>query len=144
MASGIYDDFKEDLMDASVNLSAGQDVLRVALMDNAHAFTASNSVWANVLANEITGTNYTANGEILTYVGPGTGISVAANTATWDADDSTWLTATFTAYHAVIYDTSNASPANSLVCSIDFGGAQAVAVGTFTIEWNSSGIISLT
>ena len=53
MASGIYDDFKEDLMVASVNLAVGQDVLRVALMDNVHTFVASDSVWANVLGNEI-------------------------------------------------------------------------------------------
>lgn len=137
MASGIYDDFKEDLMVASVNLAVGQDVLRVALMDNVHTFVASDSVWANVLGNEITGTNYVANGEILANQA----VSVAANTATFDGDDVTWLTATFTAYHAVIYDVTNT---NSLVCTIDFGGAQSVAAGTFTIEWNSSGIISLT
>jgi hypothetical protein len=65
---------------------------------------------------------------------------MASNTATFDATDTSWTTATFTAYHAVIYDTTNTS---SLICSIDFGGAQTVTSGTFTIEWNSSGIISL-
>ena len=48
--------------------------------------------------------------------------------------------ATFTAYHAVIYDTS---VSNDLIASIDFGGAKAVVAGTFTIQWDAAGIITL-
>jgi hypothetical protein len=68
-------------------------------------------------------------------------VSLATSTATFDGDDETWTLATFAAFHVVLYSATNGS---SLICSIDFGGAQSVSGGTFTIEWNSSGIISLT
>jgi hypothetical protein len=136
MASGIYDVFKVDLMDASVNIASGGDTLQVALLDNSHAFTASDTVWGSISANEIAGTGYSAGGETLANQT----VSLASNTATFDGDDTSWTSATFTCYHAAIYDSTNTS---SLICSIDFGGAQTVTAGTFTIEWNANGIISL-
>jgi len=136
MASGVYDDFKVDLMDGSVDIANGGDTIDCALLDNSHAFTASDNVWGDVSGNEISGTGYVAGGETLANQA----VSMAANTATFDADDTLWTTATFTCYHAVLYDTTNTS---SLICSIDFGGAQSVTAGTFTIEWNANGIISL-
>ena len=42
---------------------------------------------------------------------------------------------------AVIYDTTVTS---DLICSIDFGGAQTVTTGTFTIQWATEGILNLT
>jgi len=30
-----------------------------------------------------------------------------------------------------------------LICSFDFGGEKVVTAGTFTIEWNAAGIITL-
>jgi hypothetical protein len=136
MASGIYDDFKVDLMDGSVDISNGGDTIKCGLLDNSHSFTASDSVWGDISANEISGTGYTAGGATLANQA----VSMAANTATFDADDVSWTSASFTCYHAVIYDVTNTS---SLICSIDFGGAQTVTSGTFTIEWNANGIISL-
>ena len=137
MASGIYDCFKEDLMVADVNLGTGGDTLKVALLDNSHAFDATDTVWSDISANEISGTGYTAGGATLASQA----VAVASNTAAFDAADTSWTTATITAYHAVIYDTTNT---NSLICSIDFGGAQTATTGTFTIEWNANGIVSLT
>jgi hypothetical protein len=134
MAS-IYDDFKEDLLDGSVDLD--NDTFKCALLDNSHSFSASDSTWADISANEISGTGYTAGGATLASLT----IAVASNIARWDAADVSWTTATFSAYHAVIYDTSNS---DSLVCSIDLGGEQSVVAGTFSIEWSSGGILSLT
>jgi hypothetical protein len=61
-------------------------------------------------------------------------------TTKWDATDAAWTEATFTAYHAVLWDDT---AADSLICSIDFGGAKTVASGTFTIQWHADGIITL-
>jgi hypothetical protein len=134
MASGIYDVFKVDLMDASVNIASGGDTLQCALYDNSHSFTAGDTIYT--VTNEISGTGYVAGGETMT----GQTVSLAANTATFDATDTAWTTATFTCYHAVIYDSTNT---NSLIANIDFGGAQSVTAGTFTIVWNVLGIITL-
>jgi hypothetical protein len=135
MASGIYTTFKEYAGDATVDLDG--HTFNVCLMTTTHAFAAANSIWANVSANEISGTGYTAGGLAMTVTWSASGTSMK-----WDAVDSSWATASFTAYHAVIIDDSHASKA--LVCSIDFGGAQTVSAGTFTIQWNSDGILLVT
>ena len=132
MPSGIYTTFKEYAGDATVDLDG--HTFNVCLMAVGHAFSAANSIWANVSANEITGTGYTAGGLAMTITWSASGTQMK-----WDAVDSSWTVASFTAYHAVIIDDSHASKA--LVCSIDFGGAQVVSAGTFTIQWNADGIL---
>lgn len=135
MASGIYTVFKEDLMTKTVNLGSGGDTIKVGLMNNSHSFSAANAVWGDVSANEASGTNYTAGGATL-----GTQTVTAGATTKWDAADTSWATVTITAYHAVLYDTTNTS---SLICSFDFGGAKTATAGTFTIQWDAAGIITL-
>jgi hypothetical protein len=135
MASGIYERFKANLMNKIVDLEA--DTIQVALMDNVHAFDATDNVWADVSANEMTGTGYTADGVVLA-----SGTVTQAATTKFDGNDSAWTTATFTAYHAVLWD--NTTAADDLICSFDFGGAKTVTAGTFTIQWHANGIITLT
>lgn len=136
MASGIYTAFKEDLMTKAVNLGTGGDTIKVGLLNDSHAFNAAHAAWSDVSTNELAGTGgYTTGGATL-----GSQAVTAGTTTKWDAADTAWSSATFTAYHAVIYDTTNT---NSLICSIDFGGAQTVTSGTFTIQWHADGIITL-
>ena len=132
MASGIYNRFKANLMNGVVDLEA--DTINVALYDNSHAFTATDTDYTTT--NELaTAGGYTQGGQALA----GKAVTEAATTY-WDATDASWTSATFTAYHAVIYDVT---ASNDLICSIDFGGAQTVTSGTFTIQWHANGIISL-
>ena len=132
MASGIYSRFKANLMNKVVDLEG--DTIKVTLYDNSHSFTASD-------------TDYTTNNELATTGGYTQGGKTLASkavteavTTKWDAADVAWTSATFTAYHAVIYDST---AGNDLIASIDFGGAKTVAAGTFTIQFDSSGIITL-
>ena len=132
MASGIYNRFKANLMNKVVDLEA--DTVNVALYDNSHAFTAADTVYTST--NELaTAGGYTQTGAALA----GKAVTEAATTK-WDATDTSWTSATFSAYHAVVYDTT---AANNLICSIDFGGVQTVSSGTFTIQWDAAGIITL-
>lgn len=134
MASGIYTQFLADLMNKVVDLEA--DTIKVALLDDSHSFTNSNTTWADVSANEVSATGYTAGGATLASKA----VTEAATTK-WDANDVVWtITGTLTAYHAVIYDTT---ASDNLIASIDFGGAKTATDGTFTITWNASGIITL-
>lgn len=135
MASGIYERFKANLMNKIVDLEA--DTIQVALMDNVHVFSATDNVWTDVSANEISGTGYTANGAVLASA-----TVTQAATTKFDGNDSAWTTATFTAYHAVLWDNTVAT--DDLICSFDFGGAKTVTAGTFTIQWHANGIITLT
>ena len=134
MASGVYYRFKANLMNKEVDLEA--DTIKVALMDSSHSFSGAHNVWADVSANEISGTGYTASGAALANKA----VTQAATTK-FDADDVEWTSSSFTAAHAVIHDTSLA--ASDLICSIDFGGDQTVANGTFTLQFDTDGIITL-
>ncbi len=136
MASGIYERFKANLMNKIVDLEA--DVIKVSLMDNVHAFTATNNVWTDVSANELpTAGNYTAGGATLA----GAAVTQAATTK-FDGTDTAWTSATFSAYHAVVWDDTVGT--DDLICSFDFGGIKTVTAGTFTIQWHANGIITLT
>ena len=132
MASGVYNRFKANLMNKVVDLEA--DTIKIALYDTNHSFTATDTTYTTT--NELTTTGgYTQGGMTLANAA----VTEAATTK-WDADDTAWTSATFTAFHAVIYD-STAS--DNLIASIDFGGGKTVAAGTFTIQYDSSGIITL-
>jgi len=140
MASGIYTQFKTEVMKKTLDLV--NDTVKVALMNNTHAFTVANIGWAAVSANEITGTGYTAGGQAL--AGKAVTQDDVDNEGVFDANDISWTGATFSAYHAVIYDDTPISPADPLICSIDFGGVQTVTSGTFTIQWATEGIVNIT
>jgi len=132
MASGVYNRFKANLMNKVVDLEA--DTINVALYDDSHAFSAGDTTYTTT--NELsTAGGYTQGGSALS----GKAVTEAATTK-WDATDHAWTSATFTAYHAVIYDSTASS---NLICSIDFGGAKTVSAGTFTIIWDDDGIITL-
>ena len=134
MASGMYNRFKANLMNKECDLEA--DVIKVMLLDDSHGFTATHNQKSEIVANEISGTGYTAGGAALASKAVTQGASTK-----WDAADVEWTTATFTAYHAVIYDDDLAS--DDLIASIDFGGAKSVSAGTFKIQWHVNGIITL-
>ncbi|MCH7827479.1 MAG: hypothetical protein IIC75_05855, partial [Bacteroidetes bacterium] len=131
-----------NLFNKLVDLKNGGDTIKVALMDNVHTFDPDDNTFADVSANELlsSGTGYTSGGE--TLANQAVTQDDANDLAKYDADDVQWTTVTFTAYHAVIYDDTWAG--DDLIGSIDFGGAKAVTGGTFTIAWNSNGIIKLT
>jgi len=95
------------------------------------------STVADVSANEVSGTGYTAGGAALA------GLTIGASSnakAYWDADDVTWSTATITARHCVLYNVTNG---NKLICSFDFTEDKSSSGGDFKIQWSTSGIISL-
>ncbi len=133
-ASGVYEGWFHDLAAKAVDMDS--DTFKVALLDDNHSFTSTDDTWADVSANEVSATGYTAGGGTLDNPS-----ITEADPFKWDADDETWtITGSMTAYHAVIYDTSNS---DSLVCSIDFGEEKTATDGDFKITWNASGIITI-
>lgn len=136
MASGIYNRFKANVFNKIVDLEA--DVIQVSLLDNSHSFSATDNVWTDVSTNELpTSGGYTAGGATLA------GAAVTqSGTTKFDGTDTTWTSATFSAYHAVLWDDTVGT--DDLICSFDFGGVKTVTSGTFTIQWHVNGIITLT
>lgn len=158
MASFVYNQFKAELMNGTYRFDkdvganqpvssatpSGADTIKVALMATGHSGSNSTNVgWSSVSSNEMTntsGTAYTSPGKDLSTVE----VSQESTHGKLDAADISWTSATFTAFYAVLYDTTPTSPADPLICSIDFGGGQQVTNGTFTIQWAAGGILTIT
>lgn len=136
MASGIYNTFKSEVMQEQHDLDS--DSIKVMLLDDNHSFNAAHDIASAVSGNEISGTGYTAGGAALTSLSVST--DNTDNEGVFDAANVSWTNATFSAYHAVVY---NATNGNKLICSIDFDGAQSPSNQTFTITWAAEGILNL-
>ena len=134
MASGMYNRFKANLMNKVLDLEA--DTIIVILLDNSHAFNAAHNNLTDVSANELAAAGgYTQQDKELA----GKAVTQAATTK-WDGTDVQWAAATFSAWHAVLYDET---ASDDLIASIDFGGQKTVTAGTFKIQWHANGIITL-
>jgi len=141
MASFVSNIFKSNVLTKKVNLASGGDTIKVALYDNSYDLTATSVDYSTT--NELaTAGGYTQGGATL---GSQTLTPVDGSSATikFDAADTAWTSATFTAYYALLYDTTVHATDDNLICSIDFGGAKTVSAGTFTIIWDADGIITL-
>ena len=93
--------------------------------------------WAS---NEIpNGSGYTTGGNLLTGT---TYVAGAAGLTTFDATDTPWTSATFSLVRGcLIY--ADALAGNNGIIAINFGAAYSVTAGTFTIQWNLSGIFTI-
>ena len=91
------------------------------------AATINSETTAYTTQDEITGTGYTAGGEILA---PTIGSDTSNNAAYVTFANVTWSPASFTAAGALIYN----STTNASVAVLSFGG-QKTASTTFTIEF---------
>ena len=109
---GLTNSFKQEMLQAGQNLAT--DTLRMAL------YTAFSDIGPETTAyttsNEVTGTGYTAGGELVT----GATISTDTQTGTVyvNFDNVSWPGANFTARGALIY---NVTQANKSVAVLDFG-----------------------
>jgi len=134
VASGCYNIFKGGLMAGQYSLTV--DTTKCILMNTVHAFTNTHTVYNSVTTNELTSAGgYLTGGVVLASLA-----IVNSGTSTWDAADVSWTSSTFSAAHAVLFDSTTG---NSLICSIDFGGAKEVSAGTFSLVWNGTGIITV-
>lgn len=139
MADVIYNGFKAKIMDGSINL--GTDTIKVALVTSAYIPDQDLHVFFSSVTNEVTGTGYTAGGATLTT--KTVTQDNIGNKGVFDADDVSWTTSTITARGAVIYKSTGVAGTSPLVAYIDFGADKVSTAGTFTIQWNASGIVNL-
>jgi hypothetical protein len=99
------------------------DVIKIALYSGDANLNADTTVYS--ATNEITGTGYTAGGEIMT----GVTVNTSGYTAYVDFDNVVWNPGIFTARCALIY---NSSKGNKSVAVLDFG-SDKTSTSTFTI-----------
>jgi hypothetical protein len=120
------------------DLDLDSDTFKVALVSSSYTFDSTDTQWADMSANEISGTGYTAGGETLTSV------TVSA-AGVFDAADTVWSTATITMRRAILYASGTfGSLTNPVMISYlldDTPADVVVSAADFTLVWNASGII---
>ena len=112
--------FKKELYQAIHDLST--DTIKIALYTGNASLDASTTVYS--ATNEVSGTGYTAGGQVMT----GVAVSSSGYTAYANWNNVVW-TAALTARCALIY---NASKGNKSVAVLDFG-SDKTSTTTFTI-----------
>lgn len=123
LAQTLTTSFKLQLPQAVHNLLT--NTIKLALYTGAANLDATTTVYST--NNEITGTGYTAGGNILT----GATISADSNGVVYiNFNNSTWNPAAFTTRAGLIY---NASQSNKSVAVLDFG-ADKTCTTSFTVQ----------
>jgi hypothetical protein len=117
------------------------DTIKVALLLNTYTPDVDlHDFYNDVSPFETSGTLYTAGG--VTLGGKTLTYDNATNETRLDANDAVWGPgASFTAYFAVVYKDTGAAATSPIMGYVDFGGVQTVTLGTFTIQWNATGVI---
>jgi hypothetical protein len=129
------------------------DTFKLALYDSSASIDANTTAYSTT--NEVTGSNYSAGGEVLTNLGVVTSENTASSGVGFtDFSDLTFSNVTVTARGALIYNTtpsadSNAGTTltNAAVAVLDFGSDKSSTDGDFTIIFptasNSAAIIRI-
>jgi hypothetical protein len=121
--------FKVGILSADFDFDTGTtQVFKIALFTSAATLSAATTAYST--SNEVTGTGYSAGGNILTVSQVPTS---SGTTAFIDFADTTWSTATITARGALIYLANGTT--NPAVAVLDFGGDKTSTAGNFTIQF---------
>ncbi len=131
---------KADLMSGNIDLDSAP--IYCMLCTSSYVPSASHAKRSDV-TNEVIGTGYTTGGVQLT----GCTVTVAGGVAKFTANNPSWDNSTITARYAVIFQRVGpdmSTPQDDpLIAILDFGADVSSTIGTFTVQFNPSGIISL-
>jgi hypothetical protein len=145
MATGdvtIFEEVSEMIGEETFNFES--DTLKLGLIDNTTPPTAADATprWADYSGNEVsTAGGYTANGETLASVT----YTEADGVATLDADNVSLSQdgSGFTdAYWGIIYDDTATN--DEAIGFVELGGPVSEQAGPVAINWNASGIMTVT
>ncbi len=140
MASAIYNEYKKEIG----NIAWDSANIRVMLVDNTYTLDIdahSNKDDIDSLTVEVSGTGYTADGELLSNK------AIARDdTNDWskyDADDVTWASSTITARGAIVYLDTGTPATSTLIAYVDFVTDKSSSAGDFIIQWHTDGVFRL-
>ena len=117
MADVIYNSFKRDIMNGSIDLDT--DTINVMLVTSTYTPNQDAHTKRSDVTNEVSGTGYSAGGAAL--AGKAVTVDNTDNEGVFDANDLTWSTSTITARGAVLYKArGGASSADELILPLTF------------------------
>lgn len=142
MASKAYGQFIGKALNKEIDWDT--DDIKVMLVSSSYSPNQDTHDYLDdVVANEVSGTGYTAGGISLT--GKTNVYDAGSNTIVLDAADVTWANSTITARYAIIYNNSGVTAATKpLIAYVDFVSDQSSTAGNFTITWDPAGIVRAT
>ena len=121
------------------DLNAGGTVVKCMLLTSSYTPNQETDVKkADIVANEVSGTGYTAGGATLANKA----VTEATRVTKFDGDDVQWTESTITARYAVLYD--DTSTDDLLLIWVDFGANKSSENGTFKLQFNAGGIFAIT
>lgn len=149
MSSVLYNNFKKlELSGNAISwMNSGIYVMLVSGSYNpSTTLYKTHTVTGDIGAHEVVDANgsYTKGGAQLTSKAVGVGSPAGTDVAYCDAADVTWANTSLTASGAVIYQSGSTAALNYLIAWLDFGGNKTSSNGSFTISWNTAGIINNT
>jgi hypothetical protein len=142
----LYGPSMKNIVNGSIaNMAATGTDIKLALMTSAHSFTQSHEFWSSVSANEVSTALGSTSGH---YSSKSLTAKTVANTSTrvttFDSSNVSFgSTVSMYAYHAVLYYNS-ASTNKPLISSINFGQKEESVDGNYAVNWNASGIFTIT
>ena len=130
--------FRQSLALETITLSA--DTFTIALMynyipDNTSSTLKKITNWSQVSSYEALGTNYTA----ADLSGSSVGTVTATDTVYWDGNNITWNNITTTTDGLCVYRSSD----GLVVGFVEFSQDYAPVNGTFSIGWNTLGLMNI-
>lgn len=151
MAAGnwtAYQAGKLAITKAQIDLSSTTNIFCVLAGTGYTPTVNTDATYADVSANEVTGTGYTAGGAVL----PSDTDTATSGTVKWTSGAVSWSSSTVTAKYAVLIYRASAGSASStdkLIAYCDLntaGGSSTISTtnGTLTVTMNASGIATLT
>jgi hypothetical protein len=117
------------------------DTIRVSLHTATYAPNQDTHTFFSDTTNEIVGTGYTAGGVALGT--KSTSYDSTTNETRLIAANAQWTAASFTAAFAVVYKDTGTGATSPLLGYVDFGGNETVTSGTFTIQWDATGVLKI-
>lgn len=117
------------------------DDIKVMLCTSEYTSDQANHKYKSDITNEITGINYTARGRAIT--GKTAAFDGTTKVVSFDAEDTTWPAATFTARYGIIYNDTGDDSTSPLLGWIDFVEDKIATNGNFTIIWHEDGALSI-
>jgi hypothetical protein len=140
MANVIYNSFKRDIMNGSIDLDT--DTINIMLVTSTYTPDQDAHTKRSDVTNEVSGTGYASPGQAL--AGKVVSADNTDNEGVFDANDTTWTSATITARGAVLYKArGGASSADELICYFDFSTDKTSSGGDFVVQYAAEGVLNL-
>lgn len=142
-ASGLFVATMVDVFDTTqLAIDLDLDTHRMALWTNTGTYDLTADTAYGVApwnANEVTGTGYTAGGNLVTGT---TWTHSATGVIEWDASAVQWTSATIATIIRGCLIYADALAGNNAICAINFGSDYGVTAGTLTVTPASAGIFN--